>query len=1108
MKRTLYFTLTILASAALAFTPNSIAQDNSPEYVVRAIYFYPNDLQPHPDIDTVLDYFMKDFQKHFADRMEFNGFGRKTFRFEADENGNAVVHKVKGNFNDAHYNGRTYSKVTGEFRSRFGNSKNIDFFVVDTRNQIGSLPSGEVGHPCGIGGGGSDSGIAVVPAYGDCFGVQSIGTEPGIHALIRAFGIHELLHAFGMLHDDSGPFPLDLTFCAAEWLDGHRYFNPGQDDVVNNNTDIQMFQPTLVSPPATILLRFEITDPDGLHQAQLIKSGDPIIACQKISGKSATVDFVTTELFDVNTINLQVMDANGNFTFGGKRFPIDIINLLPPAETISIPDSNLAAAVREKLGLAPGNPITQRDMLRLQKLDARGRKITNVIGLEHATHLRDLDLGGNPISDISPVSELTNLRILGIGATSISDISAVARLTNLTQLSLSSNSISDISAIAELTNIRSLVLYDNSISDISAVTGLTNLEFGALYRNNISDISPLVENSGLGSGDRVIMYGNPLSYASIYTHIPALQARGVEVFFDNRTPVRIRIVSGNDQQGLPGAVLGKPLVVEVQDQRDIVFEGVPVTFTVTAGDGTLSITSTTTNPNGRAGSPLTLGPNPGKNTVEVSVAEIREKQTFNAEGIGMPEALEIVSGGDQQGQPGTTLGAPFVVEVKDQANKPLANVDITFSVTSGGGTLSAGSVTTDANGRAESTLTLGPNPGTNIVTVSVKGSQEKLTFTAEGVRIPKKLEIISGDDQQGMPGTALEHPFVANVLDDENRPVPGVEVMFSVGSGGGTLSASSATTDSNGRAESTLTLGQNPGANTVTVSVTGIQERQTFNAESIRIPRAFWITSGSDQLGLTGEALANPFVVDVRDRSGEPMADVEVTFTVTGGGGTLSVTSAATDDKGRAESILKLGPKPGTNTVTIGVAGIRETQTVTAVAELRPIPEDVNGDDAVNILDLLAVAQAFGTDGLEGDVNEDGVVNVFDLVQVAGAIGGGGAAPSAWYRDLKIAPTRADVAQWLAQAQTLDLTDATWQRGVLFLEATFGGADTERDDAVAELPESVQSGDVDSVPPRRRRRCHTHHLRQQRRLGAAVGRGASAGGVLHESESRGVLGWP
>ena len=162
-------------------------------------------------------------------------------------------------------------------------------------------------------------------------------------------------------------------------------------------------------------------------------------------------------------------------------------------------------------------------------------------------------------------------------------------------------------------------------------------------------LSPLVANTGSGEGDTVDVRSNPLSYLSIHTHIPALQRRGVTVEFDNRTLTSPLKISGDDQQGTPGTALKRPFVVEVRDASGSVFEGVPVTFTVTAGGGTLSVTSTTTDANGRAGSSLTLGSNPGTNTVTVSVTGIQEGQTFNAEGIGVSKTLEIVSGDDQEG---------------------------------------------------------------------------------------------------------------------------------------------------------------------------------------------------------------------------------------------------------------------------------------------------------------------------------------------------------------------------------------------------------------------------------------------------------------------------
>ena len=59
-------------------------------------------------------------------------------------------------------------------------------------------------------------------------------------------------------------------------------------------------------------------------------------------------------------------------------------------------------------------------------------------------------------------------------------------------------------------------------------------------------------------------------------------------------------------------------------------------------------------------------------------------------------------------------------------------------------------------------------------------------------------------------------------------------------------------------------------------------------------------------------------------------------------------------------------------------------------------------------------------------------MNILDLVVVAGALGNA-AAPASDPRALAML-TAAEVGRWLAQAQTLDLTDGTTQMGVLVLE--------------------------------------------------------------------------
>ena len=70
------------------------------------------------------------------------------------------------------------------------------------------------------------------------------------------------------------------------------------------------------------------------------------------------------------------------------------------AQRIRMPDANLAALVRDALGLAPGAPITRQAMQRLTFLDAQRSGIREVTGLEHATQLEALDLFDNEIRDI------------------------------------------------------------------------------------------------------------------------------------------------------------------------------------------------------------------------------------------------------------------------------------------------------------------------------------------------------------------------------------------------------------------------------------------------------------------------------------------------------------------------------------------------------------------------------------------------------------------------------------------------------------------------------------------------------------------------------------
>ena len=288
------------------------------------------------------------------------------------------------------------------------------------------------------------------------------------------------------------------------------------------------------------------------------------------------------------------------------------------------------------------------NLTNLTRLSLGGNSISDLVPLAGLISLTSLSLEDNSISDLSPLANLTNLTRLLLTGNSISDVSSLAGLTSLRSLGLEDNSISDLSPLANLTSLRSLGLEDNSISDLSPLANLTSLTWLSLGHNSISDLSPLVANTGLDSGDQVHVTGNPLSYASINTYIPALQARGVELTFDNCIVQAVVKISGDDpqQQGVANTALGAPFVVEVQDGNGVTFEGVPVAFAVTVGGGSLSIEDATTDAQGRAESVLTLGPDVGTNTVEVSVTGIADTVSFTASAVSPPFG-EQFGGGEE-----------------------------------------------------------------------------------------------------------------------------------------------------------------------------------------------------------------------------------------------------------------------------------------------------------------------------------------------------------------------------------------------------------------------------------------------------------------------------
>lgn len=171
-----------------------------------------------------------------------------------------------------------------------------------------------------------------------------------------------------------------------------------------------------------------------------------------------------------------------------------------------------------------------------------------------------------------------------------------------------------------------------------------------------------------------------------------------------------------------------------------------------------------------------------------------------------PESLVKIDGDQQTGTVGEALATDPTVEVRNADGDPVSGVSVDFQVTSGGGSVSSGSVTTDSRGRASTTWTLGTSVA---ATHSLEASNGSITatFSADPEAGPATaIEIVSGDGQDvPEPDTQLPDPLVVEVSDSYGNPVEGVTVDFTTDDG--SVSPAQATTDASGRAETIATVG-------------------------------------------------------------------------------------------------------------------------------------------------------------------------------------------------------------------------------------------------------------------------------------------------------------
>ena len=647
MKATLCLILTLFAFVVLIFLPNSFAQDSRP--IVRLIYFVPSDRQLQPDMDTKFDQLIKEVQQGYEGIMEAHGFGKKTFLFETDANGNVVVHTVNGRYPEKHYNETVNhtKEMHKEIDEQFDRSKDFYLIAIDISNELLG------GRVSGLGNShGSSAGWALMPASGPYFNI--------------ILAAHELGHAFGLIHDYrcdvklvvspivSFLHPFYASFCAAEWLDVHRAFSAEQLIISNSKPTFDMLPPNFVSSPAAIHLRFNITDHDGIHQVQLLTSENVMdrtggfLGCKNLNGNaSATVEFETSSLTPQSeAVYLQMIDVHGNIS----RSPIYSVvkpTSFPDLSVVKKPDLVVLSPQISKATLAPGESFTFSVTV---KNDGDGPSAPTPLWYSYyASDGIRIEIGTDAVSTLaSKGTSDASIQLIAPDAPG-----TYAYYTCVGSIPCESNTDNNCTTAVSITVAMPPEILVISAGNDQNGTSTIELTYPLVVKvldadsnsvANVRVIFRIMEGQGRFSShdpQRAVTINTnsrgfaevPFTPTSAGTVTVQASVTGLDpvMFTANAGPPPAKLVkvSGDTQRGTPSRALASPFVVEVQDKDSNPVVGVAVKFSVTAGGGKLSTITGTTDAKGRARTVLTLGSKRAVHRVSASVDGIDTPITFS-----------------------------------------------------------------------------------------------------------------------------------------------------------------------------------------------------------------------------------------------------------------------------------------------------------------------------------------------------------------------------------------------------------------------------------------------------------------------------------------------
>lgn len=198
-----------------------------------------------------------------------------------------------------------------------------------------------------------------------------------------------------------------------------------------------------------------------------------------------------------------------------------------------------------------------------------------------------------------------------------------------------------------------------------------------------------------------------------------------------------------------------------------------------------------------------------------------------------PTAVQALQATAPTASVGAALATAPTFSVTDAAGNALANIAVTVTVASGGGSIVGAPTRTSAGATSVGTWTLGTTAGANTLTVSVSGLTP-LTISATGTPGPASQVVVSaGNSQTALAGAQVATPLAAAVKDQYGNGIANVPVTFQSSSGGGVVTPGVLTTNASGiAAGATWRLGNKGGTQSATASANGFSAAYTASIQS------------------------------------------------------------------------------------------------------------------------------------------------------------------------------------------------------------------------------------------------------------------------------------